>query len=77
MFNAMEVDYSDSIVEAITQYAERATSGESKISEMESDFSQLKLAIQKTHAAYVSPQQQYFQAPPTQIQISTHPGPGM
>ena len=55
MFNAMEGDDVDSIVEAITQYAERATSAESKTSEMESELSQLKLDTQNPQTAYFSP----------------------
>ena len=43
MFNAMEVDEGESIVEAITQYAERETSAKSKMSEMESELSHIKL----------------------------------
>ena len=55
MFNAMEGDDGDSIVEAITQYSERATSAESKTSEMESELSQLKLDTQNPQTAYFSP----------------------
>ena len=69
MFNSIEGYDGDSIVEAITQYAEKATSSEFKIIEMKSELYQLKLYIQKPHAAYFAPQQQAFQSPPTKIQI--------
>ena len=55
MFNATEGDVDESIVKAITQYAERATSAESKTSEMESELSQLKLDTQNPQTAYFSP----------------------
>ena len=75
MFNSMEQDDRESNVEAITQYVERATSAEYKISEMENELSQIKLTIQNSHAAYIDSQQQAFQALLTQIQTPTYPGP--
>ena len=35
------------------------------MSEMESELSQLNLAVQNPHAAYFATQKQSFQAPPT------------
>ena len=51
MFNATEGDVDESIVKAITQYAERATGAQSKMSEMEIDLYQIKTEIQNPHAA--------------------------
>ena len=51
MFNATEGDIYESIVKAITQYAEIATGAQSKMSEMEIDLYQLKMEIQNPYAA--------------------------
>ena len=75
--NTMGGDDGESVVEDITKYVEIETITESKISEMEIDLSHIKLAVQNPHAVYFATQQQAFQAPPTQIQPPTSPGPYM
>ena len=58
-FNAMEDDGS-SLAESIVQYAERATTAESKVSDLEGRLAALELAA----SAMTAPAQQYF-APQT------------
>ena len=55
MFNDMEGDDGESTVEAITQYLERETSAESKMSKVESELSQLKMVVQNLDVAYIAP----------------------
>ena len=75
ILNSLEGYDGESIVEAIMYYADIATSAESKMSEMESEFSQINLAIQNPQAVYFSLHQQAFQAPPKLIKVPTQPGP--
>ena len=73
MLNDTELDDVKSIVEAITKYEEWAISAESKMRDMESELSQIKLAVKNPHAAFFSPQKQSFQEPTTKIQFPTQP----
>ena len=51
MFNAMKGEDGKSIFKAITQYAEITTSAESNMSDMESELSHIKVALQNSHVA--------------------------